>query len=182
MSGELVSAALVADTHGWLDPRVAEVVARCDIAVHAGDVGGASVLDALRPRCGECHVIRGNNDVASKWPASDCSILDNLPRELRLALPGGDLVVVHGDDRGPAAERHQRLRRRHAGAAAVLYGHSHRRVCDTDREPWVLNPGAAGRVRTFGGPSCLVLLAGRDGWRVQTHVFEPPGRSRAACL
>ncbi|MFM1890995.1 MAG: hypothetical protein RLZ44_72, partial [Pseudomonadota bacterium] len=43
-----------------------------------------------------------------------------------------------------------------------------------DAIPWVLNPGAAGRSRTFGGPSCLLLHAGARVWRVETHRFPPP--------
>jgi len=35
---------IIADTHGFLDPRIADYIADCDLAVHAGDVGGADVL------------------------------------------------------------------------------------------------------------------------------------------
>ncbi|WP_257388244.1 metallophosphoesterase family protein, partial [Tahibacter caeni] len=80
-------------------------------------------------------------------------------------LPGGRLVVVHGD-RWPARGRHAALRRAYPAARAVVYGHSHRLVVDTDALPWVLNPGAAGRARTNGGPSCLLLHATAQAWRV----------------
>lgn len=169
--------ALLADTHGYLDPRVAEVVRGCDLAVHAGDVGGLEVLRALRPRARRVVAVRGNNDNARRWAAAERAALEALPEEARLDLPGGTLVVVHGDRVVPAAQRHDRLRRRYAHARAVVYGHSHRLVCDCDATPWVLNPGAAGRARTFGGPSCLVLEARRDGWRVRVLRF-PATRHR----
>lgn len=172
MSADVVSVALLADTHGWLDPRIARIAARCDMAVHAGDVGGAAVLDALEPRSGEVIAIRGNNDVPAKWPEADHRVLETLETEAEVALPGGDLVVVHGDGPGRAADRHDRLRQRYPKARAVVYGHSHRRVADTDRIPWILNPGAAGRTRTYGGPSCLVLVASMDAWSVHEHRFE----------
>jgi hypothetical protein len=35
----------------------------------------------------------------------------------------------------------------------------------------VLNPGAAGRTRTYGGPSCLLLIAGETDWKVEVHRF-----------
>ena len=77
---ESVSVALLADTHGFLDPRVAGVVADCDIAVHAGDVGGADVLLALTPRR-EVVAVRGNNDTPEKWSAGETHVLATLPRE-----------------------------------------------------------------------------------------------------
>lgn len=169
--------ALLSDTHGHLDPRIAEVVRGCDVAVHAGDIGGLAVLRALRPRAGRVVAVRGNNDRPRQWPVADRAALDGLPEEALLDLPGGAVVVVHGDRVVPAEERHDRLRRRYAAARAVVYGHSHRLVCDCDDVPWVLNPGAAGRARTFGGPSCLVLDARRGAWHV--HVLRFPARARS---
>lgn len=172
MGRDAVSVALLADTHGCLDPRIARIAERCDMAVHAGDVGAAAVLEELRPRTGEVIAIRGNNDLPAKWPEADHRVLETLEDEAEVALPGGDLVVVHGDVPGRAADRHDRLRLKYPGARAVVYGHSHRRVADTDRIPWILNPGAAGRTRTYGGPSCLVLVASTDAWSVHEHRFE----------
>jgi uncharacterized protein len=104
--------------------------------------------------------------------------LQKLPLEATLELPGGPLVVVHGDRVLPARERHERLRRQHAQARAVVYGHTHRLLCDQREQPWVLNPGAAGRARTFGGPSCLVLHADLRTWRVEVMRFAPLNRSQ----
>jgi putative phosphoesterase len=162
----------VADTHGFLDPRIAERVADCDIAVHAGDIGGADVLLSLAPR-EELVAIRGNNDVPEKWSAGEHSVLDTLPREATLNLPGGDLVVVHGDDGGGIEQRHRRYRERYADARAVVYGHSHRMVVDREASPWILNPGAAGRTRTHGGPSCIILECDPESWRLEEYRVEP---------
>lgn len=170
----MVRVAIVSDTHGVLDPRVAEVVADCDLAVHGGDIGNAAVLAALAPRTGRITAVLGNNDVPHKWPASDQHLLGQLPLEATEHLPGGRLVVVHGH-RTPAKERHAKLRRRYPDARVIVYGHSHRLVADQDAEPWVLNPGAAGRERTFGGPSCMVLSAGHGGWSLAVHRFPPSG-------
>lgn len=172
----IVRVAIVADTHGVLDPRIAEVVRECDCAVHAGDIGGASVLAALRP-AGTVVAVRGNNDSPAKWAEDDRDGLEKLPVEATLELPGGPLIVVHGDRLVPARERHERLRRQYDQARAVVYGHTHRLLCDQGETPWVLNPGAAGRARTFGGPSCLVLHADRRTWRVEALRFPPLKRS-----
>ena len=167
-----VRVVLLADTHGTLDRRVAAEVAGCDYAVHAGDVGNARVLAALQPRR-DLVAVRGNNDIAGKWPREDEDVLVSLPTTGYLALPGGTLVVVHGHRAGSVDRRHARLRQQFPDVRAVVYGHSHRLVCDRDALPWVLNPGAAGRARTFGGPSCLILLAGPRVWRIEIRRFAP---------
>jgi putative phosphoesterase len=166
--------ALVSDTHGRLDVRVAEVVASCDCAVHAGDIGAASVLATLRPLVKTLVAVLGNNDVEGKLGAEDWALLRTLPLETGIELRGGMLVVVHGHRAGPASRRHAWLRNRYASARAVVYGHSHRLDCDRMLTPWVLNPGSAGLSRTFGGPSCLVLATGGGRWTVETVRFPPP--------
>jgi uncharacterized protein len=163
---------LLADTHGYVDPRVAAEVGHCDVAVHAGDIGGAAVLDALAPRLGIVIAVRGNNDRPDTWPEAEQTRLAGLEQVATLELPGGHLVVVHGDQHTPARRRHHLLRQQFPAARVVVYGHSHRLACDCDAMPWVLNPGAAGRARTHGGPSCLILLAADTGWQVEMRQFE----------
>jgi putative phosphoesterase len=177
--------AILSDTHGRLDPRIAGVVASCDCAVHAGDIGAAAVLDALRPLMKTVVAVLGNNDVVEKLDAEDWALLREVPYEARLELGSGMLVVVHGHKAGPVDRRHAWLRNRYPAARAVVYGHSHRLVCDRSETPWILNPGSAGLSRTFGGPSCQVLSTVRGSWRIETVRFPLPARttrpSKAAC-
>jgi putative phosphoesterase len=168
----VVRVALVSDTHGVLDPRVGEVLRGCDYAVHAGDVGNGAVLRALGRYGGQVVAVRGNNDTPAKWPSADHEILDALPGEASLELPGGRLAVVHGDRVNPAARRHERLRRLYPDARLVVYGHSHRLMLDQNSLPWVVNPGAAGASRTFGGPSLMVLTAALDTWELESLRFS----------
>lgn len=162
---------LLADTHGILDARIAKLARECAIVVHAGDVGNSEVLGALG--VGGAHVIavRGNNDVPSKWPRGDRRVLDDLEETARIELPGGVLIATHGDRYAPST-RHARLRAAFPEARAIVYGHSHRIVIDDAASPWILNPGAAGRARTYGGPSCLMLEASPRAWHVETLRFE----------
>lgn len=166
-----VTVAIVSDTHGFLDARIERVIHACDFAVHAGDILGAHVLRAIRPRREKVVAVAGNNDIADKWPEADRDVVDALPRVAEVDLPAGRLVVEHGDRHGHHAPRHDLLRRAHPDARAIVYGHSHKLICDQDDDPWVLNPGAAGRVRTYGGPSCLVLSASSKEWKVETYRF-----------
>ena len=43
-----IRVAIISDTHGFVDPRITDIVRACDLAVHAGDIGNAQVLQALR--------------------------------------------------------------------------------------------------------------------------------------
>lgn len=167
---EQVRVAILSDTHGALDPRIQEIVTSCDLAIHGGDIGRASILAQLQPRFGRVMAVFGNNDVARKWPEEDRRLLVHLPEWLDQALPGGRLAVIHGHQVA-ARERHRLLRGRFPQARAIVYGHSHRLALDLDELPWVINPGAAGRSRTHGGPSCMVLTATADEWLIETHRF-----------
>lgn len=163
--------ALISDTHGFIDPRVVEVVEACDAVVHAGDIGDHTVLRLLRSRCAHVLAVRGNNDTPEKWSVTRRSSLSRVPRAIQISLPGGTLVVVHGDRLSPASARHAHLRRLYPHARAVLYGHTHRLRLDRRAVPWVLNAGAAGRARTFGGPSCILLDVNARVWRARKLRF-----------
>lgn len=175
MNGPGTRVLLLADTHGALDPRIADLAQDCTLAVHAGDVGASAVLETLAMAAGRVLAVRGNNDVAGKWLGATAD-LAALPERLEVPLPGGILAVEHGH-RQSAARRHARLRAAHPTARAVLYGHSHRLLQDLAPAPWLLNPGAAGRARTHGGPSCLVLEAGVGEWQITAHRFPVLGRA-----
>lgn len=180
-SARPLTIAIVSDTHGQLDERIADVVRDCDYAVHAGDILGAGVLAALQPRH-TVLAVRGNNDVPHKWPPADTAALHALPLEAELELPGGTLAVTHGDRQFARPDRHDRLRAHFPLARVIVYGHSHFLIIDQTATPWVVNPGAAGHTRTHGGPSCLILTAARAGWHIQARRFEtiPAIRRRAA--
>lgn len=159
-----ISIILLADTHGDLDARVLEVCESADMIVHAGDVG-AGVAERLSAQGAPLYCVRGNNDPANaEWPQHEV-----------INLPGGCLAVEHGD-RLAARGRHAGLRKRFPEARAVVYGHSHKMLADTDSDPWILNPGAAGRVRTYGGPSCMRLLIDGHDWQLEMLRFELPAQ------
>lgn len=152
---------LLADTHGFLDPRIERQLPGADLIVHAGDVG-AEVAEHLAGLTDRLVIVAGNNDPqTNSWPLS--AICD---------LPGGRLGVMHGHQ-WPACNRHRRLAAEFAAAQAVVYGHSHRRVLLQEEQPWIINPGAAGKTRAYGGPSYVELLASEHQWQIKTRVFEP---------
>lgn len=163
---------VISDTHATLDARIEALAREVDLVVHAGDVGAAEVLERLHAACPRVIAVRGNNDVASKWPSQGRAALHTLPDHAQVELPGGVLVATHGDRFAPS-RRHAQLRAAFPQARAIAYGHSHRLRVDDGERPWVLNPGAAGRVRTFGGPSGLLLHAMTNSWMVEAVRFPP---------
>jgi putative phosphoesterase len=164
---------LLSDTHGQVHPKILALAAEVDAIVHAGDIGHPAVLDKLSAAGRPLLAVRGNNDVPAKWPADAHGLLEELPLATGLDLPGGRLMVEHGDRANPVARRHAMLRDRHAGARLVLYGHSHRQLIDDTAEPWVVNPGAAGRSRTYGGAGCVLLRATATKWSLEALRFGP---------
>jgi len=169
MNNSTVKVGILSDSHGYLDPRVAETVNLCDYIVHAGDIFNAYVLQQLKPKK-DLVAVAGNNDFASMWKEEEADVVNALPTESRLELPGGLLIVEHGHRLGNHPD-HDDLRWDHAEARLIVYGHTHHRIIDQDAEPWVVNPGASGRVRTHGGPSCLLLHASNQEWKIDTVLF-----------
>jgi putative phosphoesterase len=174
-SAGTVRVGILSDTHGHVCPNVMAVVAGCDVAVHAGDIGSARVLQQLREVAGTVHAVRGNNDVPGLWAGDELGVLATLSAMEELQLPGGKLAVEHGHVHGHTSPDLDSLRAAHPDARLVVYGHTHTLLIDNTRSPWVVNPGAAGRIRNQGGPSCLVLHAGAASWRVEKFKFDDSG-------
>ena len=163
---------ILGDTHGYIDDRITELSAACDVAVHTGDIMDLQVLQLLQPRSGQIYAVKGNNDANGN---NGNNRSGNLPERCLLSLPGGSLCIEHGHRIWDTKNYHYRLRRKyqHMEVRAIVFGHTHKMVCDQEMQPWVLNPGAAGRVRTYGGPSCLVLTAKKRRWQVESFRFKP---------
>ena len=172
MTESNITVGILSDSHGYLDPRIKDAVNQCDYIVHAGDIFNADVLQQLQPR-NELIAVAGNNDYQDAWDESEADIVNALPQHAQLELPGGLLVVEHGHRLGNMPD-HDDLRWDHAEARLIVYGHTHRRVIDQKEEPWVINPGASGEVRTHGGPSCLLLNASSNEWQIETVLFADP--------
>lgn len=166
-----IRVAILSDTHGYLDPRVAEATTGADYAVHAGDIMGAGILEELKACAGRVVAVAGNNDRPGIWPDGADEVVRDLPRTARLHLPGGTLAVEHGERHGHNQPDHTALRRAHSAARLIVYGHTHRLCQDDEADPRIVNPGAAGRTRTHGGPSCLILEAEAGAWHLETLRF-----------
>jgi uncharacterized protein len=132
----LTRIAVIADTHLSGDrelPReCAELIAGSDLAIHAGDVSSAAALAQIEAIGPPVHAVQGN--------VEDGELQRLLPVELRLDVEGLEVGVLH--DAGPAAGRLARLRRSFPEAAAVVFGHSHMPLHETEAGFQIFNPGS----------------------------------------
>lgn len=132
---------VISDTHGLLRPEAVEALKGSGLIVHAGDIGGPEVIEALRA-IAPVFAVRGNNDRgpwAEEFPAYD------------VVEVGPAFVYVLHDlkelDLSPEA----------AGFRVVVSGHSHKPLAEERRGVLYLNPGSAGP-RRFKLPVTLARL------------------------
>ena len=170
--GDLVIS-IVADSHGHVDPRVLEVVADSDVAIHAGDMMGKSVLDSMKPRTGLIVAVRGNNDTSEVWSDTEAEDLHQIPEIATLSCQGGKIAVEHGHLLHNIERNHFPLAYKYPDARMVIYGHTHFQRLDQDSYPWLVNPGASGITRNNGGASCYKLSICAQHWSVEPFKFTP---------
>jgi hypothetical protein len=82
----LTRVGLISDTHGLLRPQAVEALRGCDFIVHGGDIGNATILDALR-ELAPLTVVRGNND-REPWA-------DGIAETERATFGGIGLYAIH---------------------------------------------------------------------------------------
>jgi putative phosphoesterase len=103
---------IIADTHGLLRPEAVEALRGVDAIVHAGDVGGAHVLDGLRALAPVTYV-EGNNDDGD---GTDI---------VRVTLGGLRILLTHILPRPHKPDRRVVDSLRAKQADVVIFGHSH---------------------------------------------------------
>jgi uncharacterized protein len=144
---------VISDTHGLLRPEAVAALAGVEHILHAGDVGDAAILDALR-KISPVTAIRGNIDV---W--GDCA---ELPATDVVELGDKLFYLVHSVrdlDINPAV----------AGVSVVVSGHSHKASVEVRDGVIYFNPGSAGP-RRFSLPVTVGFVTVEDG--VEASVVE----------
>jgi uncharacterized protein len=141
-----VKIGVISDTHGLVRPEALRALDGVDRIIHAGDVGGSEVIEALSA-IAPVDVVRGNND-KDPWGAQ-------LPAWLALEFEGVSIHVLHDVkemDVDPAA----------AGFRVVIAGHSHKPVVAERDGVLFVNPGSAGP-RRFSLPVTVGYLTVAPG-------------------
>ncbi len=123
---------VLADTHGYLDPRVLELFAGVSHIIHAGDVMDPKVLGKLKT-VAPLTVVAGNLD--------DPKVMGDLPREVVAEVDGVRFIVGHKPKR--LLKRIARGKLSLTDFDLVVWGHEH-----IPSATWIdgalhLNPGTA---------------------------------------
>lgn len=171
LSEETKLIGILSDTHTFLDPRISEVLSGVDVILHAGDIMSNDVLEQLSNLTKQVISVAGNNDIESVWPTKHADIVNAIPEVVELDVQGQKLGLIHGHQYGMSQPDHQKLRQVFDDCRMVIYGHTHKQVIDNTESPWIINPGAAGKIRTKGGPGCLILEIENDNWQIKTFKF-----------
>jgi putative phosphoesterase len=131
---------LVSDTHGLVRPEIFTALQGVELILHAGDVGGYSILvelGAIAP----VHAVYGNTDTPGD---------PNLLAAVRLEIDGMSIHVSHGHEFGsPTSEK---LLARYT-EDIIVFGHTHKPLIERSGSRLVVNPGAAGPRRFSVKPS-----------------------------
>ncbi len=138
---------LIADTHGLVRPAVHDLFSRVDVIVHAGDVGGAEILDELE-LLAPVTAVYGNVDGGT--------LRHRLKRVAELEVDGFQIVVTHGDQFG--SPNPAKLKAAFPRADVIVFGHTHRALIESLEDfTVVVNPGAAGPPRFGAKPSVAIM-------------------------
>jgi putative phosphoesterase len=134
---------LISDTHGLLRPQALDALAGCAHIIHAGDIGGPEILQALAA-IAPVTAVRGNND-REEWARQ-------LPDIATLEVEGASIAVIHDLNQWRMAQ----------APRVVVSGHSHKPACHTRDGILYINPGSAGP-RRFKLPIAVARLTLDDG-------------------
>jgi putative phosphoesterase len=151
---------VISDTHDLVRPEAVRALRGSDLVLHAGDICGPEVLQALR-EIAPVIAVRGNND-HGPWA-------DALPETATIELGAVSVLMVHDIERlRPGATR---------GVRVVISGHSHRPSKEVRDGVLYFNPGSAGP-RRFTLPVSIGRLDVTDD-RVRATLVDL-GRARHA--
>ena len=137
---------IIADTHGFVHPRVADVFANVDHIVHAGDIGGDRVLRALEQLAPVTSVL-GNNDDDDGFAI------------VRKTIGGTKLLITHILPRPHKLRADVAASLRKRPADVVVFGHSHLPHNEVVGGVRFFNPASAGP-RRFDYPTSVGIIEG----------------------
>jgi hypothetical protein len=135
---------IISDTHGWLDPRVEKIFAGVNHILHAGDIGDAMIeleLKFIAP----VSVVLGNTDLGLSFKQTEI-----------ITLADKKFLVHHIVNPLALDEKLERQLRREK-PDAVIFGHTHKKFCETMNGILFFNPGYSGKPK-LGTERSLAIL------------------------
>ena len=135
---------IISDTHGYLDPKVFKLFAGVEHVLHAGDIGFASIILELE-EIAPVTAVLGNND--SGLPLKETEVVELAARKF--------LVHHIVYPQSPSERAKNRIAREQPDV--VVFGHSHKRFCETIGGILFFNPGYSGKPK-FGVERSVAIL------------------------
>jgi putative phosphoesterase len=135
---------LISDTHGFLDPRISELFAGVSHILHAGDMGGDSIIVELRAIAPVTAVL-GNTDSSPTFRLTEVVALAQRK------------FLVHHIVNPHALKENLQFQVARERPDAVVFGHTHKAFCETIGGVLYLNPGYAGKPK-FGAERSVAIL------------------------
>ena len=139
-----------------------EAIAATDLVVHAGDFTGPETLAEVEAIGPPLVAVHGNVDAAEVRAA--------LPERARFEAGGATVAVIH--DAGPRRGRLGRLRREFPDADAVIFGHSHLPLHESDGGFQIFNPGSPTERRR--APAHTMGIAVAKAGRIAFELIQIP--------
>ena len=144
---------LISDTHGLLRPEAVHALSGVQRIIHAGDIGGPEILEALRA-IAPVDAVRGNND-RGRWAAK-------IPWSLTLEVQGVSIYVLHD-------VKELEIDPLTAGFDVIISGHSHKPAITDRNGVQFVNPGSAGP-RRFSLPVTVAYLEVKRGAKAVARI------------
>ena len=135
---------VISDTHGFLDPKVSKLFAGVGHILHAGDIGFASIVLELE-EIAPVTAVLGNTDLG--LPFKETEIVELAARKF----------LVHHIVNPFAISDKLKMRIAREKPDAVIFGHTHKRFCETIGGILFFNPGYSGKPK-FGVERSVAIL------------------------
>jgi uncharacterized protein len=136
---------VLSDTHNFLDPKILELFAGVNHILHAGDIGLPCILKELAAVAPVTAVGGNTDDLALRYAPAKT-----------VELAGRKFFVQHiVQPQAPKADLLAQLARERPDV--VVFGHTHKRFCETLGGVLYFNPGYAGRPK-FGTERSVAIF------------------------
>lgn len=135
---------VISDTHGYLDPVVEKNFAGVNHILHAGDIGYASIileLEFIAP----VTAVSGNTDNNIGYQVTETVVLAEKK------------FLVHHIINPRALSEIAEIRIAKEKPQVVVFGHTHKKFCETVGDTLFFNPGYAGKPK-FGAERSVAIL------------------------
>jgi uncharacterized protein len=135
---------VISDTHGFLDPKVKKLFAGVGHILHAGDIGDAFIAFELE-QIAPITAVLGNTDLGLSF------------KETEVVELAARKFLVHHIVNPPALSEKVEARIKRERPDVVVFGHTHKKFCETIGGILFFNPGYSGKPK-FGAERSVAIL------------------------